>query len=434
MARLKILIQTLLILGSFSLSGQSIISGPMLGYNTLREVGVWVQADEECSVNIRYWPSSDRTDIHHTKETSTLQKKANTATIAIGPLEPGTTYTYQVLVNGKPVRNGKEYMFTTQKLWHWRESPPKFSFIAGSCMFVNEEKYDRPGKGYGQGEKIFTSIEKEGADFMLWLGDNIYLREVDWNSRSGIYHRYSHMRQVPEIQTLLHKMHHYAIWDDHDYGPNDSDWTYWNKDITLEAFKDFWANPNYGVGGTEGITGAFVWNDCQFLLLDNRWYRSPQDSTGQILGDQQIKWAIDVLRSSKAAFNFIAVGGQVVSDFAKYENHAVYAKERRKLLQLIDDYNIKNVVFLDGDRHSSELSRYVTDDGDVIYDITSSPLTSKAYDHNAETNSYRVGETIGQSNYAVIEIEGEFRKRTAKLVYKDENGEVLSSYSLDFNK
>lgn len=407
-----------------------IIAGPMLGYNTLREVAIWVQADAEAKVSIRYWPSTDRKAKKETKPQAVTYEKAHTATIAIGYLEPGTTYTYQLLLDGKSALKGQEYMFTTQKLWHWRESPPKFSFVAGSCMYVNEEKYDRRGKPYGQGNKIFEAIQKEESDFMLWLGDNIYLREADWNSRTGIYHRYSHMRQVPEIQELMHSMHHYAIWDDHDYGPNDSDWTYWNKDITREAFTDFWANPNYGIGGSDGITGTFWWNDCQFFMMDNRWYRTPQAADGEILGETQIKWLIDGLRSSKANFKFVAIGGQTVSDFVKYENHAVYAEERAYLLEQIDTYDVKNVIFLSGDRHSSELSKLTTADGDIIYDVTSSPLSSKSYDHNDEENTLRVGETIGQSNYAVIEIEGGYKSRTCTLIYKDIDGNELARHVL----
>lgn len=405
-------------------------SGPMLGYNTLREVGIWVQASDECDVSIKYWPSADRSDIKSTKPLAVQYEKAHTATISIGYLEPGTTYTYQIMLDG--VASSEELMFTTQKLWHWRESPPKFSFVAGSCMYANEEKYDRRGKPYGQGNDIFEQIAKEPADFMMWLGDNIYLREADWNSRSGIYHRYSHMRQVPQLQKLMTTMHHYAIWDDHDYGPNDSDWTYWNKDITKEAFQDFWANPNYGVGGSEGITGTFWWNDCQFFLLDNRWYRSPQAADGQILGEQQMKWLIDALQTSKANFKFVCVGGQVISDFAKYENHAVYAGERARLLELIDKHDIKNVIFLNGDRHSSELSVYTTADGQVIYDVTSSPLSSRSYDHDDETNSYRIGNTIGESNYAVIEVDGPYKERKVTLTFKNVKGEVISSFPLAF--
>ncbi|MDF1696625.1 MAG: alkaline phosphatase D family protein [Saprospiraceae bacterium] len=411
---------------------QLLKSGPMLGYNTLREVGVWVQLEDQGYVAIKYWPTESPSQMKMSETFYSENYKANTATIALGNLEPGTNYSYTVVVNDKESEAGRVYEFTTQKLWHWREDPPNFNFLAGSCVYINESKYDRPGKPYGKSYSIFSKMAEEDAEFMIWLGDNNYLREVDWNSRSGIYHRYSHSRAVTELQPLLAKMHHYAIWDDHDYGPNDSDRTFGHKDVTREAFEDFWANPNYGVMGMGGITGNFVWNDCEFFMLDNRWDRTFPSSEGSILGEKQLTWLIDALRNSSASIKFICVGGQVVSDLAEYENYAVYGAERKKLLNLIDEYNIRNVVFLTGDRHHSEMSVYRTPDGDEIYDITSSPLTSGAYDHSSEKNTFRLKEDaiIGENNYAVIEVSGKRKNRKLKVIFKDVKGKKIKEYKL----
>ena len=59
-------------------------------------------------------------------------------------------------------------------------------------------------------------------DFMLWGGDNFYYREPDY-TRTGMIHRNDHARAVKSMQPLLANVHQYAICDDHDYGPNDSD-------------------------------------------------------------------------------------------------------------------------------------------------------------------------------------------------------------------
>jgi len=417
---------------TLDLSAQYLKSGPMLGYNTMREVGVWVQLEEQGYIAIKYWPEGNDIEVQVSETFYTENYKANTATLALTNLEPGTTYNFKVIVNDLESPTAPIHSFTTQKLWHWREDPPEFSFLAGSCVYINETKYDRPGKPYGTELTIFEKMAEEDARFMVWLGDNVYLREVDWNSRSGIYHRYTHSRGVKELQPLLSKMHHYAIWDDHDYGPNDSDRTYGHKDKTREAFEDFWANPNYGVMGLESITGSFVWNDCEFFMLDNRWYRTPQSAEGSILGERQFEWLIDALRSSKAAFKFVCIGGQVVSDLVGFENYAVFGAERKKLLHLIDDFDIKNVVFLTGDRHHSEISVYNTPDGDQIFDITASPLTSGAYDHSDEKNSFRLKEDaiIGENNYAVIEITGKRKNRKLKVVFKDAKGKKIKEYNL----
>jgi len=424
-----LVVNALILLLTGSIVAQGILSGPMLGYNTMREVGIWVQLDTEGYAKVRYWPKANKSDQKHSETFYVESYKANTATIPLGPLEPGTEYEYSVIVND--IETDKVQTFETQALWQYREEPADFEFIAGSCTYVNETRFDRPGKPYGRNYKIFESIAEEDARFMLWLGDNAYLREADWNSRSGIYHRYTHSRAVPEMQPLLKKMHHYAIWDDHDFGPNDSNGTFWGKDITREAFVDFWANLNYGVNGLDGITGTFTWNDCQFFMLDNRWDRTPPSAEGEILGGHQLRWLIDALRTSKASFKFICVGGQVVSDFAGFENHAVYGAERRKLLHLIDDYDIANVVFLNGDRHHSEVSRYETPDGQVIWDITSSALTSGTYDHTDEPNSFRYEKSmIDENNYAVISVKGKRKDRKLSVTFKNTNGKKINKYKL----
>ena len=178
--------------------------------------------------------------------------------------------------------------------------------------------------------------------------------------------RYTHTRSLPEIQPLLASTHHYATWDDHDYGPNDSDRSFSGKELTLKAFKDFWANPNYGVGGTEGVTGTFFWQDCQFFIMDDRWYRAPRHGTGEYFGKAQLTWLIDALRYSKASYKFICAGGQVLNDAAVFENYVQFPEERQALLDSLDRYNIKGVVFLTGDRHHSEISRMQTADGDAV--------------------------------------------------------------------
>src|SRR5690606_13051856 len=109
-------------------------------------------------------------------------------------VRPGTRYAYMIRIDGEEISLPYPTFFRTQELWQWRKPPADFAFLAGSCAYVNEPAYDRPGRPYGDGYGIFGTMAAEKPDLMVWLGDNIYLREVDWNSRTGIYHRYTHSR------------------------------------------------------------------------------------------------------------------------------------------------------------------------------------------------------------------------------------------------
>jgi alkaline phosphatase D len=201
--------------------------------------------------------------------------------------------------------------------------------------------------------------------------------------------------------------------------------------MTLQAFKDFWANPNYGVGGTEGITGTFFWEDCQFFILDDRWYRGPRPNS-TYFGEQQITWLLDALRFSRASYKVICTGGQILSNAAVYENYALFADERRTLLDSLDKYDITGVVFLTGDRHHSEVTRMTTSGGNVFYDITSSALTSTTSAHPDEPNSFRLpGSMIGERNYAVLDITGPLHARVCQVQFKDAQGKTLYSHILD---
>lgn len=397
----------------------------MLGYNNMREVVVWIQTQSEEEIAFSWWRQG--TDSIQFKTYFSKEKKVFTAHMIADFLEPGTTYGYRVfLKKSKDSYNGE---FTTQSLWQHRTDPPNFSFVTGSCAYTNEKKYDRPGEPYGKGNEIFETIAKQEADFMLWLGDNVYLREADWSSQSGINHRYTHFKSQPELQELWKKMHHYAIWDDHDYGPNDADRSFAGKNLSLAAFKNFWANPAYGINNVPGITTQFSYNDLDFFLLDNRYYRSPNDrKTGkrEILGEAQIQWLIDALVNSKATFKFVAIGGQFVSPAAIWENHATYPEERQKIIQLIEEEGIKNVIFLSGDRHKAELSKLTLSNGNTIYDFTSSPLSSKSYDSSEEGNTLRVeGTHVSTQNFGRLTLSGSYKERILTLSTFNAKGDKL---------
>jgi alkaline phosphatase D len=406
-------------------------SGPMVGYSEMREVALWVQTIGPTTAQVEYWEADKPQTRWRTAPVTTTGAHGYTAHLLADQVQPGRHYRYQLYLGGQLVPRPYPLEFQSQVLWQWQErEAPDFRFALGSCTYVNEAGYDRAGRSYGGEYDIFTSIEARKPDFMLWLGDNNYLREADWNTRTGIYHRYSHSRAVPEMQPLLGRAHHYAIWDDHDYGPNDADRSFWNKDLTLAAFKDFWANPNYGQAGGQSIAGTFGWSDVQFFLLDNRWFRSPNgygQKEGSFLGPAQLQWLLDALASSPATFKLIAVGGQVLNPAPVFENYSNYEQERAALLQGIADRKITGVVFLDGDRHHSELTRLERLGTYPLYDLTCSPLTSSAATGAAkEANTGRVeGTLVMERNFAVVDVSGPAARRQLKMAIHDHSGKLL---------
>lgn len=435
----KTMTRTLLILifaSSTFLAKAQLQSGPMLGYAEMREVLLWVQTTQPAVVQFVYWDQEEPNVRYRTEEVQTLEHTAFTARCLANQVEPGKEYAYELLINGEKISLDYPTTFATPELWQWRTDPPSFTMALGSCYYANEPVYDRPGTPYGGDYQIFTSIYEKQPDVMLWLGDNVYLREADWYSRTGIMHRYTHTRSLPELQPLLASTHHYAIWDDHDFGPNNSDRSFIHKDVTLEAFDLFWGNPTTGLPGHKGITTFFQWADIDFFLLDDRYFRTPNNrKTGErtLLGEAQLEWIIDALVSSNAPFKMVAIGGQVLNTAQRFETYNnLFPEERQYLLRRIEEEGVKNVVFLTGDRHHTELSRYENRNGHLIYDWTVSPLTSGAASRVTETNLLRVdGTLVTQRNFGMLQVSGPRNQRTLTLTVYDSEGEELWTRTIE---
>ena len=401
-------------------------SGPMVGYSEMREAALWVQTTREADVKFVYWDQSNPTVRYETAEARATASNAYVVKATAALLEPGRRYGYEVHVDGVVAPRPWALEFQTQALWQWRGDPPDFRFVIGSCFYVNEPVYDRPGEPYGAGHEILSAMVATNPDAMIWMGDNVYLREVDWYSRSGILHRYTHTRSHPLLQPLLGSVHHYATWDDHDYGPNNSDWSWREKETAKEVFDLFWGNPSSGTPEFGGIATSFAWGDAEFFLIDDRWFRTSGDRVGdrQMLGPQ-LDWLIDALATSRATFRIVVSGSQVLNPDARFENYATYPEERGRLLAALEENDIWGVVFLSGDVHHSVLTRMNRRGTYPLYDVTVSPLTAGPAGVTEENsfNHLRVPGTLyADRNFATLDFSGPSADRVMTITVRATDG------------
>jgi alkaline phosphatase D len=413
-------------------------SGPMLGYSEMTETAVWLQTKQAAEAQIRYWKQGEPKNVKFSKTVRTNEEADFIARFTLSQLEFGTRYDYDVFLNGKRIAFDYQPNFQTQPHWRWRTEPPAFRFAFGSCAYINDPPFDRPGTPYGSGFEIFRSIAAKKPDFMIWMGDNIYYREPDWLNESGMRYRYRQNRELPELQQLLATAHNYAIWDDHDYGPNDSDRTYRLREQSLRLFKDYWANATYGEPETPGVFGRFEWADVEFFLLDDRYYRSPDGMPNQadkvMFGERQMRWLTESLRSSNAAFKIVVGGNQMLNQLSPVESFKQFPAEQRRLLDFIRDARVEGVLFLSGDRHYTELIRLKDVGTYPLYDFTSSPLTAGNADPfpAEQNNPDRVPGTLvkGIKTFGMIEAAGTAKERRLILRAFDSTGKELWKHEI----
>ena len=407
-------------------------SGPMLGYSEKTETIVWLQTTAPALVQIRFWKEGDPKSARLSAPTTTSAAGDHIAKLVIPALEFGTRYQYELYLDGQRVHFEYPLTFQTQRMWEWRTDPPDFRAAAGSCAYINDPPFDRPGTPYGSEMQIFGAIAAQKADIMLWLGDNIYYREGDWESESGMRYRWSHDRSLPELQPLLASTHHYAIWDDHDYGPNDSDRTYMMKEESLQVFRDYSANRNYGFETLPGVFQKFSFSDVDFFMLDDRYYRSPNRMpTGpqkEMFGEGQMQWLMEALKASRAPFKVIANGNQMINATTNDEGLAIFPLEQARLLSFIREARIEGVIFLSGDKHHAVLLRRDLEGLYPLYELTTSSMTAGLYDQETERNNpLNVdGTYVGTShNFALLDFTGPRKDRKLTITLADPAGKTL---------
>lgn len=431
------------------LSAQSeapLISGPMLGYSEHRSVLIWFEVSQSVkSAMLRYWESTNTEYFYEMDYTGPLQQPYNPIRFELVNLKLNTAYNYELLLNGKEVPIQGKYTFTTKPHQANPEAEPySFSFLAGSCAYLNDPQLDASTSPYGQDPYIFRTMASMKTDFMLWMGDNLYLRPSDYGSAAGMYYRYSLQRKSPELAELLRSRPNYAIWDDHDYGENDADRSFELKPVAQQLFRDYWGNKSYGADGDQGIYGSYSWSDCDFFLTDDRSHRAPNrlmDSIGgkpncdkTFLGAQQLNWLKDKLISSTATFKFIVAGNQVLNPLNENEAMRHYPCEFNELINFIVSNRIEGVVFLSGDRHYSEVIGFQPKGCYTLYDITCSPISSSPREPagKEKDNPARVPQTLVTiNNYGRFEVSGARGDRALKMVTVDRAGVVQSTFLLN---
>lgn len=403
----------------------------MVGYVQMREAAIWLQTEKPSRVQIAYRPEGTTGDWQETTAIPALAETGNTARIILPGLKPGTSYDYRVIIDGQRLSFDYATRFTTPPYYRERTPPPDFTVALGSGNYVNDPEYDPLNRIPGGDHSVFLAILAKHPDFMIWLGNNIHLREPDWTSLSGAMARYAHNRSLPELQPLLAGTSHVATWSTHDFGPGNGDRFSPSSAHARKAFDLHWANPPLEVPGLDGITSTFRWADAEFFILDDRTHR---DLTSRIpahrkaLGDAQLDWLVESLRRSDATFKIVAMGAAVLNPDSSPGNYRLAEGERERLLERLRSAGISGLFFISGGKPHGELTKMVRSNAPDVHELTLGPLTARPASEVREINFFRVpGTTTLQRHFAMLQVHGPENERQLRVTVYDVNGTELWS-------
>jgi alkaline phosphatase D len=341
-----------------------LMEGPMVGATTADSITFWGRTSGDFDVEVEYSTDPKLAGARRSVPVRASAATDHTVRITVGGLAPATRYHYRLLVDGIPDRY-RLMPFATRTA---PSGQAPFRLAYGSCA-RHQLDAEQP---------VFRAIAAAEPDVFFWLGDNIYADSAsDWVFAED----YRRQRSIASTLPLLRSTPQLAIWDDHDFGLNNSDATNPARQASLSAFSNYWANPSAGLPDAPGVFFRYAWGGVDFFMLDGRYYRTPNaspDGPGKtLLGPRQNEWLRESLLASRAPFKVIACGsGWSSEDGPAGDTWSAFLAERNALFDFIRDERIEGVFLISGDTHFGEVNCIPRSDqgGYDLYDFVSSPL------------------------------------------------------------
>ena len=447
--RTVVILALLCVITSAPAEAARIISGPLVGHTTTTSARIWIETDAAAKVRIDYWVEP-RIMFHRTfrepmirgsAEGTTESTTPYTCAIELSGLPPGRLVYYDVNVDGKLVRPQTVQVFPLMPPESISETESdritEFTVAFGSCNLPARVPV----------QSIWSQVARFRPAAFLFIGDNNYmpgkaegydLPEAGVREIMSLYHR--RFRQVPGLRDIVATTPSYGIWDDHDYGPNNSDRTFKWRDLAIETFRRYWPNPYAESSGVPGVFHRFRIADVEFFMLDNRSHRDPNEAEDRstMFGEGQIQWLKAKLKSSTATFKVIASGGTAVVD-GTGETWANFGDERDGFIAWLFAENITGVFFLAGDWHVGGLHRlYRPGFGYPLYELMSSNLAVRRSNPDPTPDGranwgggpQSAAPYVADYNFGLLRFVGEKGKREVYLQIVDDSGKIRISQLL----
>ncbi len=336
----------------------NISHGPMLGAVSEHTARIWVRTNVPAKVKCNLYELRSKSK-NQAQKVRTEWASDNTCIIKFDKLKMETAYHYAVRVGES------EYEGTFNTLGQSLNS--QSIRIVYSCCYMPGEDKMKPGTS------IFQEMAARKAHLNLFLGDFPY---TDKGAKNEIRAGHKELRSIVGFNELTSSTPSYAIYDDHDFGPNDCDGTHENAEGALEAFKEYWPNPSYGLPNDKGNYCSFVVGDVEFFLLDGRYPARKAQNT--MLGGVQFEWLCDGLKNSKSCYK-VLVSGTQFGGRKKDDSWPgkFYVGERDKLFSFIVENKISGVIGISGDVHRSDIHKLPIGDDRYFYDFTAGSFSRK---------------------------------------------------------
>ena len=299
------------------------------------------------------------------------------ATFNLVDLEENTLYYYIIIADGRRYPSTGTLEFKTVKV------KTKYSFAIGfsSCAGGTISNYVTSGVS---NSKVFDVIRQHkyknenGQDsnlsLFIHMGDLHYRNDLhflglkekdldDYRNNFDLVMAQNRQRNLYQNIPLAY------IWDDHDYGTNDSNSSYPLKYIASEAYRE--QVPHYPLVETldeeqnlGAIYQSFVIGRVRFIMTDSRFHQDlveiKDNLDKTLLGNHQREWLLAQLKEGKQnqqdnqeglTIWVNSIPWIVRQDDYKTKAWNRFAQERTKIANFIKENKIDKLLMISGDAH-----------------------------------------------------------------------------------
>ncbi len=286
------------------------------------------------SHQLRYWRDGDTGDV---SSASDEVARYGVARFELDGLRPGTLYNYELVAEIVPRANLRRHgSFTTPD-----RGPQDLTIVLGVCART------------GSNGAVFDSMRAEEPDMYLNLGDLHYGNLVSDDPQDHL-RALSRALSAPAQAALVSTVPTTWVWDDHDFGDNDSDSSSPSRDAVSQAYRI--AAPHHDVDPdpAASIAQAFTIGRVRFVVTDTRSMRTSES----MLGADQLEWFIDELITSSqshAAVIWVNPAAWITGGPPGGDQWGGFPEERRTIADAIAAAGIENLAVISGDFHMTAI-------------------------------------------------------------------------------
>jgi alkaline phosphatase D len=416
-----------------------ITHGPLLGELDDRGMQVWVRLDGEPGdqVALEVLDAQGAALAQRLEASAAERRTPRTLVWSVRDLVPGSMHRYRITgVAGGPSRSPDGFDGTIRMR---AADAPSATLAIGSCADEKEGT-----------QALLKRIASLHPDAVAFIGDTPYIDTTDLARQRK---RYGEFFSQPGMAEWLSSTPLAAVWDDHDFGLNDTDGRLKGKERSLQAFREWHANASFGTG-TEGVYHRLRLGPMEVFMLDTRWFArtarcSAADAADPViegtadaataggwtlLGRDQWAWLREGLAASSAPIKVI-VSSMVFNSSVrplKTDYWGMYPEEYARLMRLVRDVP-GGVVLVSGDVHTSRLLLHPTAStaGRDLWEIVSSPMHAGVHDSSLWSRSDWVKEHFPHPNMmALFTARQEGGVATLGVRFVDKDGVVFMDREL----